>query len=452
MSASYYHLNPQIHAFADPQLHNDTVRNLWKHFCLTAGELTLSAGAPQTFRIGSASLPSLLPDSEFALCVNAQGVGIVGRDCNGLMRGFCVLLMQLEPDGVSCSFRIRHQELQGRYSLTRRMLHLCVFPETDLYFLKKAIRLAGVAQYTHVVLEFWGTLQYDCMKELAWPNAFTKEQIRPVIREIRELGMEPIPMFNQLGHATASRLMYGKHVVLDQNPRLQHLFTPDGWSWNIQSEQVFELLTQVRAELCALFGPGEYFHIGCDEAYSYTHDDTLRPLLPAYFRRLTETVCAEGRRPMLWMDMMLPGIFGKGYTAFSNPEEADALLNALADGSVAVDWQYDTDDMPLRSAVYLQEHGADVMVAPWYNPKNYAALVDTAITRQMSGVMMTTWHTLRTYMPSILGCAKKTGAFTFYWSESSNVRLETTALLRRVSFERNARYEDAGWSKLQIDV
>jgi hypothetical protein len=129
------------------------------------------------------------------------------------------------------------------------MIHICVFPENDLYFIKKLIRLSALCQYTHIVIEFWGMLQYDCLKELAWPHAFTKAQAQELIDECRELGIEPIPMFNMFGHATGSRECYGKHVVLDQNPTLQYLFTPDGWGWDITSEEVFALLKQVRQEL-----------------------------------------------------------------------------------------------------------------------------------------------------------------------------------------------------------
>ena len=68
-------------------------------------------------------------------------------------------------------------------------------------------------------------LKMDCLAELAWPFAHTKEEIRPLIEEARALGMEVIPMFNHLGHASANREMYGKHVVLDQNPKLEYLFT-----------------------------------------------------------------------------------------------------------------------------------------------------------------------------------------------------------------------------------
>ena len=42
----------------------------------------------------------------------------------------------------------------------------------------------------------WGMLNFDCMKELSWPHGFTKEQIRPLLAEAHDLGMEIIPMFN----------------------------------------------------------------------------------------------------------------------------------------------------------------------------------------------------------------------------------------------------------------
>lgn len=99
------------------------------------------------------------------------------------------------------------------------MIHLCVFPETDLYYMKKIIRLIGLCQYTHIVL---------------------------------------------------ARRRYMKHVVLDQDPALQEYFTPDEWSWNISSLKVQKLLADVRSELYELFGTGSYMHLGFDEADYYT--------------------------------------------------------------------------------------------------------------------------------------------------------------------------------------
>ena len=305
----------KISVVADERMNNDTVKKLWNSFTLTMGEICFEKGEACTFRLGDTQLPTLSSGKEYALRVDESGVAIVGKDYGGLMRGFMSFLMKIELDETD--FIIQPVAEESNYKIQNRMIHICVFPENDLYFIKKLIRLSALCQYTHIVIEFWGMLQYDCLKELAWPHAFTKEQAKELIKECRELGIEPIPMFNCLGHATASRVRLGKHVALDQNPRLQRLYTPDGWAWNINSAEVSSLLKLVREELYELFGDGEYIHIGCDEAYYITRNKTLRQKLPGYLAELTNAVESEGRRPMLWMDMLMEkGVNWNDYPAF----------------------------------------------------------------------------------------------------------------------------------------
>ena len=76
-------------------------------------------------------------------------------------------------------------------------------------------------------------------------------------------------MINHLGHAAQSRVSMGRHTVLNQNPRMQLLFEPDGWTWCTTSSTARKLLSDVRSELMELCGDGEYFHLGFDEAYSF---------------------------------------------------------------------------------------------------------------------------------------------------------------------------------------
>lgn len=170
---------------------------------------------------------------------------------------------------------------------------------------EKNLRLAGVMQYTHVVLEYWGTLRYDCLKELAWPQAFDKTFAKDMAREIREMGMEAIPMLNHLGHASACRVSGGKHVVLDQNPRLAPLFSPDGWSWNAESSKVQELLAAVRRELYDIYPDAKYIHLGCDEVYSYERGEEDQRKMRVFMTALLAQVSAEGKTPMIWGDMLL---------------------------------------------------------------------------------------------------------------------------------------------------
>lgn len=446
---SYLLLDSKQTAVADQGMDNKTVKKLWNSFTLTTGEICFEKGEKFTFRLGNTQLPILSEGKEYVLKVDDNGAAIVGKNYGGLMRGYMSLLMKIEQDKTDLIIRAATEE--SDYKIRNRMIHICVFPENDLYFIKKLIRLAGLCQYTHIVIEFWGMLRYGCLKELAWPHAFTKSQVKELIDECRELGMEPIPMFNQLGHATASRGGYGKHVVLDQDPRLQNLFTPDGWAWNIDSAEVKNLLKQVRMELYELFGQGEYMHVGCDEAYYISKNKALRQKLPTYLKALTDEVEQEGRRPMIWMDMLLEkGIFKDCYTS-GEKEEVENIRNATAKSTVFVDWQYNCSEIPIPSLLSLKNCGRDTIGAPWYNKSNYSAHVQTIVDNDLFGIMLTTWHTLKQNMRSILGCAKECGAKTFIWSEYSGLMEETATLLRKVSFEGNT-YSDCGWSKQQIEI
>lgn len=454
----YFYFDANISAKCDARMINGTTQKLWNSFCVGVSKLELSQGENNTFVIGDVTVPVLPDGREYAISVVEEGICIVAKDYNSLMRGFYVLLMQIRfetANGKRLS-KIPCLEQTDTYVLKNRMIHICVFPEHDLHYIKKMIRLSALCQYTHVVIEFWGMLKYDCLEELAWDNAFTKEQVKEIVAEAKELGIKLIPMFNMFGHATASRLLIGKHVVLDQNPLLDRLFTPDGWAWDITSDEVYDLLTQIRKEIYDLFGDTEYFHIGCDEAYYYTRCDELRAYLPGFLKRLTNDVVKEGYRPMMWMDMILErSKFPKGYYAFGKDDEADILLKSLAPETVMVDWQYNVLEAPVLSALYLKEKDPDkdLIIAPWYKEGNYNACIETARDNDMFGIMFTTWHTLKDYMPSILSCAIKCGAKTLYWSDMNidMQRTETATLLRRVSFEGNS-YLDSGWSKNQIII
>ena len=166
----FFKFGKTIEATTDTQLHNLTFKKLWNSFCFTKSEIVLKKGAKNTFVIGNIALPILKDNKEYALSVTENGIAVVGADYNSLMRGIASLLMKIDYiclESENPEFKIRTIEETSNYHIKNRMIHICVFPETDLYFVKKLIRLAAICQYTHIVLEFWGMLKYDCLKELA---------------------------------------------------------------------------------------------------------------------------------------------------------------------------------------------------------------------------------------------------------------------------------------------
>ena len=462
MDKTYFAFGAVLAAAADPRLNNETIRTLWKGFCFQAGTLELTPGAENTFVAGAAALPCVPEGTEFALRVTPEGVAVAGRDYSGLVHGLMALMQRIEAvelDEGAEAFRIEACELESAYGIKTRMIHFCIFPETTKDFMTKCVRLAGAMQYTHVCLEFWGMLRYDCLASLAWPCAWGKDFVRGLVREIREMGMEPVPMINHLGHASSSRQIGGKHVVLDQDPRQATLFSEDGWSWNIRRpEKASALLRAMRAELYELFGPGEYIHLGCDEVDSYAHGDENHRLMREYLGGLVREVCAEGRRPILWGDMLLNreavGLTkdDRGYTCnCDTPEHARAFLDAIPREAVIADWHYSLEKAPVKTSLYLQSLGFDVLGAPWYGRDCMQAHVDTVREYGLAGVMVTTWHRLAAQMHQIVSEALQMGAYHAPWAADNrnSLRPETAALCRKVFFV-NGNYEEAGWVDEQI--
>ena len=298
-----------------PKAWTEQMKYLWNRFTCTAGELTIChCAASNALTIGTIEPFPCRAGDAYALRADQNGVSITAPTHEGLCDGFKTLLQLICPDDLTPgreSFYISSAEVHDASAIGFRAIHLCVFPETKLYTLEKSVRLAGLLKFTHVVLEFWGMLRYDSLPALAWKDlAFTKEQIRPLVRLANSLGMEVIPMTNHLGHASQSRGGMGRHVVLNQNPRLSRLFEPDGWTWCASSPETRRVLSDIRAELCELCGDGSYFHLGMDEAYSYATCDRCRrrvphELLAEYLNELTEDLCSKGRRPIIWHDQFL---------------------------------------------------------------------------------------------------------------------------------------------------
>lgn len=432
---------------------NEIISELWNGFCCRKLNAKFIAGEENKISIGKAAFIPLEKGDEYTVCINKEGVGILSDSGQGLLRGFMMLMMCIEQLSAD-SFGIECRNIHGNFKVSNRMMHLCVFPETTFETLKRQVRLCGVLQYTHIIIEFWGMFKYDCLKELSWPCAFEKERISEIVNEARGMGMEPIPMFNHLGHASQCRIVNGKHTVLDQNLGLSYLFTPDGWAWNINSEDTHRLLKNVRKELYEIFGKGEYVHLGCDEAYIFGKGYIEKSELRDYLGKITSEAVSEGRKPIIWADMLVgdkeAGCSGERYyCAKVETEEAELIRASLAPETIIADWQYNINEGQVKTSVVLKKKGYDVVICPWHETKNIEACVNTALEQKLFGVMETAWHTLSDKMQSLLVCARRCGLPGTAWSEFADVRTETATILRKVS-EKERAYSECGFTAHQV--
>lgn len=442
--------------YADKNLCFDELSTLTWGFCGKNIKCEIKEGNDNEIRIGDADIINLDNGDEYTLNITETGVAVKGKDRNGLMRGYMSFLMsivQKSPFDNKPVFNSTGTSVHGKFLTGNRMAHICIFPETTFVMFRKLVRLCAVLQYTHIIIEFWGMLKYDCLKELSWPSGFEKSQVKEIIEEAKNLGIIPVPMFNHFGHASQSRGLNGKHVVLDQNPSLAYLFTPDGWAWDIEREETYSLLATIRKELYELFGEGEYIHLGCDEAYIYGHGFTDHKNVAYFFERITNECVSENRTPILWGDMFLckKELSDEPIKYECNaktPEDAAIIRNVINKKSIIADWHYDVYDSPWKTSALLNSEGFNIMCCPWFRGQNIRTGVETVKTLGLCGVIQTTWHVLSSHMHMLYDCAKLTGTyFPDNLSYSVGGHIAAT-LMRKISFE-DYSYEESGFAAYQ---
>ena len=410
-----------------------------------------------TFVLGSQEpIPS--DGEDYCLNVTPDGVSITGSTYAGVMRGFVTLLDKIvctdfEQYSVECGLE------KATPKIGFRTAHFCVFPETKLDFLRKAVRMSVMGKYSHLIIEFWGTLKMDSFELLGWKDAYTKSQIKEIFDEVRAFGVEIIPFFQHWGHAALSRGgASGKHVVLDQDIRYDYLYKPHsgGWIWDFNNLRTLELLKKVREELCELCGEGEYFHIGCDEATHLTSLEEAESVLN-HINTVAEDLKAKGRRAIVWGDMFLSKAFfaeGSKYECNSTTEVAKAMIDGLSRDVIIADWQYNVSTEKWESSKLFKENGFDVICCAYDGRVGTSKAVETAYEWDMMGYMKTTWHTLGS---SLMVQLVQSGLGAYDGKYDPEYRLfsafvdRAAGLLRKVS-PSGGEYLKSGWKEEQIDI
>lgn len=449
-----------------PGTAHEALEMLWKNYTYGKGRLQFVESADvekHSIRFGKGRQMPPAPTFSYTLTVEKEGGGIFGRDTQGLLQGFMSLLQRIRLHSLAegdVRFTLAGCRVEDKPRLDFRAIHLCLMPGMELFMLQKILRLCAFMKYSHIILEFWGTYRFAALPELGWENTFTYADIRPIIEEARALGLTFIPMFNHLGHATQARAAYGKHVVLDQAPEKALLFGPDGWTWNIRNPEVPKLLGDIREELLQLFGEGEHFHLGFDEAFVYEEelsDAARNELLLAYMNGLCDEMCNIGRRPIIWGDMFLehsrwqanaPKAGRYSATGFAEHE----ILPRLDKRFIFADWQYYITEGEIETNAFFRKQGFDVIACPWNKYDNVSLTANSAKTLGLYGMMQTTWANLSEDIIIIpySGTAMWEDAVRQYSIEELGViRVKAMNFIRRL-MPSGGVYAKAGWKAFEI--
>ena len=422
-----------------------------------------------TILVGDAT-KTILGDNEYVINVTENGVFIGGTDYNATIRGYVTFLEMIFAYGKS-DYRVKCGEIQGNPPVKFRCVHLCLFPEFTLENIRKLVRFCGISKYTHIILETWGSIKLDTLKELSWPQGHSKADIKELIDEAKLLGMKVIPFFQHLGHASLSRLGYsGKHVVLDQNPELEYMYYPEsyGWVWNFKDPDIRKFLKDVREELMDLFSDSDYFHLGCDESGIKFDTDELA----SYLNEVNADLKAKGKRAIIWGDMLLSHDFFPDEKEIQNPltkefewtkydcnssvEYANSLLNKLDKDILIADWQYNTISQNWATARLLKEKGFEVICCPWnLADENLNGSISTITENNLYGLMETTWNTPLTGrgLGSMMYLGLKASgdhSFKRFDGHVGYIVERTHTTFRKISGKFES-YDKCGWHATQVE-
>ena len=451
-----YIFSGDLCATANSCLNKSIFREFWLNFTFQCSEIQISESEEYIFRIGKAE-PLSLDGYDYSINVQKDGICVYAENAKNLISGFMCLIdrFNLLERSDALAIEVASCEIRDRAMIKNRMVHFCVFPETEIWELQRFVRLCASLRLTHIVLEFWGTLKLDAMAELSWSNGFSKDEIKPIIEEALALGLEIIPMFNHWGHAPQSRAMHGKHVVLDQNPGLQTYFSQDGWCWDIKKPKVKELLSEIRKELVGLCGAGDYFHIGCDEAYNFEFTKENIDYICDYINEISEEMLKLGRRVIVWGDMFLYQHEHYNpkcrYTCNApTPEFEEYSLSRLSKNIVIADWQYRAMEAPVETSLVFKKYGFDTLICPWDEGRaQIDSVLETVKAESFMGFLHTTWHTLSGGMQYVLimalGGYENVESFT-----TIGAYPQVASQIRKV-MPAGGEYEKAGWSKFDIN-
>lgn len=448
METNYYSFGQVERIEAPRGFFTPLLCELYRNFTFTKGRFSASVGQEGRISIGEGAPACVAcPEGDdYRIEVTESGIGIAAKDAASLIRAFTALLTQLLPsprEGTVC--RIPVGTVRGHFPIRERFIHVCVFPENSFFEIRQRVRLLGLLQYTHLILEFWGTVPFASFPAGNWASrSLTEEQVRCLAEEGKALGMEMIPALNCLGHASGSRGLSGKHVVLDQHPEFADLFTPDGWCFEITNPKVFPLLAGMREDLNRLFGHPKYFHLGCDEADFYEKGYVSADVLADYYRALTADAEKGGQIPMVWGDSLLPSCFRRVPT---DDKRAALLLSSLSPRTVICDWDYHAVEVPMSSTHYLKQSGHPVIGCGFLESENLRAHVETAIREGTDGVMVTTWH--RFAKTPVLEAARMMGFPAASWSHFCEPIKELAMLARKAL--PGSRYEEFGTYADQLE-
>ena len=419
---------------------------MWRGFCMQDSKLTVVENQTDfTFYYGDCARPVLADGDEYAINIEKGGFCVLATDRLGLLRGIMTLLMRIQNNPTASVVEpvIACGVLHGNFSVKERTIH--VMCPNSAFDLTRFIRFCALLQYKILVVEFRYNFGFKCFpKPMVKQKGIKKSILKKLFKEANDLGLQIVPMFNSLGHASGYGEESGEHALLDVDIKYQPLYSPTGWCYNVQNPKVIQILNDIRKELCELVDQSgfekKYYHLGFDEAYIYRKKYLPPKTVASFMKALTDQVVADGYIPFVWGDMLLNKEMIPEYEKndevyyCAECEHPYDLLEGINKNTIICDWQYAVYSAPVVTTAHLKEKGYNVYGSAWggtswFDGRNATAHVDMVKQGKSDGIMMTTWGVTKRY-DTVMFCAFECGLPHNTWTEYAHPNTVVSAIYR----------------------
>ena len=278
---------------------------------------------------------------------------------------------------------------------------------------------------THIVIEINNNFKFESHPEIS-SGDITKELLSECCRKLRAAGIEPIVLYNCIGHQgwNYRNSLLKAYPEFDETPDIPdeklvakvHERVGDKWlatytpAWCCNEPKIYEVVIPAIEELVEA-SECRTVHLGMDEIFLFGQCRRCRGMKPSELFRenlmmLYEHFKKKGIGVMIWGDRLLDAekLIGEGgawrarhIKDFENVGTSECI-DELAKDIVICDWHYDKeDDYP--SVPELLDHGYTVWPSCWFNSEAALAFWDSSVETakkmgcldRLAGMLVTGW-------------------------------------------------------------
>lgn len=378
--------------------------------CIGQEEIQTDARRPLYLVLANQPVqPDLLPPSAhpeaYTLQSGNDSIIIAANTVQGLANG-AKLLVRLSR----AKMLAKGVYVEDEPDLNFRGVHMCLFRPNDKTEkdsttpddIRRRALLAALSGYNHIFLEFWAMFPYQRQPKAKWPEAYSPEEVRALIKYIKnDLHMIPCPAQNLTSHGAWSRIISRQHVMLDQHPEMVDLYVPGGWCFTTEKPETQAFLRDIMDDLIDIFENPPYLHCGCDKCYAFgsTEEDRTKSadlLFANHLGRLNDHLASRGVRMVMWSDMLyssMDTLLWKCMPATADLLPKNILINI---------WTHNNPGNYWHDISFFEDKGFETIYAPFMEQGGARSMIELCKEHHSKGILQTTWHRPEAAMPTMV--------------------------------------------------